>query len=688
MEFEGLKARLRTLENLSNDNNQEISRNCLRLKSLESNCLKFQNSICDRDVDVDRLTQLTLKTERDIQLLKDISLELVESIEEMSTKTKAMAERNEKFEQELRTLHDKYQHYENELESMKQIGNTLNATMGRMELDSAIMKEQFNQQGQTVDIPPDLEDRLTEAVKILVAQEIWNSLDSVHNEHAKQLHQVDDRNLKLQKKMEESVEVLRSLLTSETKEKEAYCHRINQMEEKNFYLEKRIDAMTNIIIKLDPSNIPDQPITVVAKNVSKNSTTDVGSKKFSHKKVSQSDVSFGKKDNLSDLSSGTKSGSSDVSSCSGVKPCQVPVECKSSDSFPVKSSDDILNPDLTLPEDFVKVESVDVSSSKLLLSSTNPADVAQSQKLDMKNSEPSSPPSSWEDLVDVEDDLVKDLNEDDLDEDLDEEQNSLSDITELPREVSNITDLPREMSNKNANLESAKRHMEQGDGGDAQSPKEQGEDGVAPKGLDSGSSTNSSSSTRMQNHAVSTTKPASPVGPIIKLISSSIMVPTFKPTSASPMGSASPKAPNFKATSASPAGSASPAVPNFKTTSASPAGSASPVKPSPVGSPLLLPYGSSSDRTMPTTPNPFPHAPFNPLAYPPFTQQAFQQPALHPHMYTGMPLFHPQMQMQMPNGQFLPPGGQFIQPGGQFVQPGGQFLAGRFMHAPQLAKQT
>ena len=153
------------------------------------------------------------------------------------------------------------------------------------------------------------------------------------------------------------------------------------MEEKNFYLEKRIDAMTNIIIKLDPSNIPDQPITVVAKNVSKNSTTDVGSKKFSHKKVSQSDVSFGKKDDLSDLSSGTKSGSSDVSSCSGVKPCQVPVECKSSDSSPVKSSDDILNPDLKLAEDFVKVESVDVSSSKLLLSSTNPADVAQSQKL-------------------------------------------------------------------------------------------------------------------------------------------------------------------------------------------------------------------------------------------------------------------------------------------------------------------
>ena len=38
---------------------------------------------------------------------------------------------------------------------------------------------------------------LINLIQILVAQEIWNSLDSVHNEHAKQLHQVDDRNLKV-----------------------------------------------------------------------------------------------------------------------------------------------------------------------------------------------------------------------------------------------------------------------------------------------------------------------------------------------------------------------------------------------------------------------------------------------------------------------------------------------------------
>ena len=37
--------------------------------------------------------------------------------------------------------------------------------------------------------------------------------------------------------------------------------------------------------------------------------------------------------------------------------------------------------------------------------------------------------------------------------------------------------------NNQRSQESAKRHMEQGDGGDAQSPKEQGEDGVAPKVL-------------------------------------------------------------------------------------------------------------------------------------------------------------------------------------------------------------
>jgi len=226
------------LEYLEKEIGKDEARVSLRekIKAVEIRFLKLQNSVQDRDTEVERLDRdireinnTSSYTNQQIDEFKGILLEIVDKVEDNSENSKVLTEDNSKCSRDLKNLKFEGRELQDSVESLRSDLNGLKSNRDT-----------------------DFEERMRDSIQNSVGREVWIVEERMTRIYNQQIATMEDNNLKARRKMEESIQILRQLVIQLQREAEEnvkdWKEAVAYQAQKNSELEKKIEAlMTNFI---------------------------------------------------------------------------------------------------------------------------------------------------------------------------------------------------------------------------------------------------------------------------------------------------------------------------------------------------------------------------------------------------------------------------------------------------------
>jgi len=220
------------LEYLEKEIGKDEARVSLRekIKAVEIRFLKLQNSVQDRDTEVERLDRdireinhTSSYTNQQIDEFKGILLEIVDKVQDNSENSKVLTEDNSKCSRDLKNLKFEGRELQDSVESLRSDLNDLKSNRDT-----------------------DFEERMKEFVQHCIGRKVKIIEERISRVYNQQIATMEDNNLKARRKMEESIQILRQLVIqvqTEAEEnvkkwKEAFAYQA----QKNSELEKKIAA--------------------------------------------------------------------------------------------------------------------------------------------------------------------------------------------------------------------------------------------------------------------------------------------------------------------------------------------------------------------------------------------------------------------------------------------------------------
>lgn len=232
-----------------------------RLQSIESKTLRLQNSISSRDQSMESFKQdlltilktATSATGEDVNNLKEMLLEIVNRVEEVSNSSKNMQQKLTDIEKKLEATSAALTSYEERLKVMNEQVCQLDQELIQLCGDS-MQKEKIeeiihNLEKSRLNVSETIDSK--EYVQKVATEVMWSKIEKLNNLQTQQIKDIENRNMMARKKVDESIEFLRSLMVSQM---EKYNpteleYTLNRLDGKTLELEKKCEAMFRIAMK-------------------------------------------------------------------------------------------------------------------------------------------------------------------------------------------------------------------------------------------------------------------------------------------------------------------------------------------------------------------------------------------------------------------------------------------------------
>lgn len=232
-----------------------------RLQSIESKTLRLQNSISSRDQSMESFKQdlltilktATSATGEDVNNLKEMLLEIVNRVEEVSNSSKNMQQKLTNIEKKLEATSAALTSYEERLKVMSEQVCQLDQEIIKLSGDS-MQKEKIeeiinNLEKSRLNVSETIDSK--EYIQKVATEVMWSKIEKLNNLQTQQIKDIENRNMMARKKVDESIEFLRSLMVSQM---ERYNpteleYTLNRLDGKTLELEKKCEAMFRIAMK-------------------------------------------------------------------------------------------------------------------------------------------------------------------------------------------------------------------------------------------------------------------------------------------------------------------------------------------------------------------------------------------------------------------------------------------------------